>query len=430
MSDKAREAALTALERCRRSGAWSQETVDSAITKYALDGRSAALASNICLGTLQNADLLDFYIDSYSSSKIEPKVRDILRTAVYQLCFMDRIPHSAAVNEAVRLCRDTGFGRASGFTNAVLRKISANLDELPEIPDKGTPKHLSIKYSHPLWLAEKLTAEKGYDFTEAYFAADNTAPDTVIQINTLKTSAQELVSAVPGAKKHPWLGDALIVSGSIKELYGFDGGLFYVQDAAARCAVSIAELKPGMKVLDACAAPGGKSFAAAIDMHNKGEILSCDIHEKKLRLVRDGAKRLGIDIINTEEHDARMPFDGEFDAVIADIPCSGLGVIRKKPDIRRKAEADISELPAIQRDIANRLARNVKRGGVLIYSTCTVLHEENEDIVEAFLRENADFSAESFYLPNGTFCESGMHTFWPNVDGTDGFFVSKLRRQA
>lgn len=428
MTDNAREAALAALERCRRSGAWSAETIDAAIKKYGLDGRSAALAANICLGTLQNLTLLDFYIDYFASSKIEPKVRDIMRTAVYQLIFADRIPHSAAVNEAVRLCRETGFGRASGFVNAVLRKISADLNALPEIPGKGTAKYLSIKYSHPLWLSEKLVSEKGYDFTEAFFSENNKAADTVIQVNTLKTTAEELLSGIASAKKHPWLSNALLVSGAITEMHGFRDGLFYVQDAAARSAVSIADIKPGMKVLDACAAPGGKSFAAALCMANEGGILSCDISEKKLRLIKEGAERLGIDIIKTEAHDAREPFDGPFDVVIADVPCSGLGVIRKKPDIRRKTSEEISDLPAIQLDILKNLASGVKKGGVLIYSTCTVLHEENEDVVNAFLSGSADFAAECFSLPDGSQSENGTYTFWPNVNGTDGFFVCKLRR--
>jgi len=427
MSDNAREAALYALERCRRSGAWSAETIDIAITKYGLTGREANLASNICLGTLQNLDLCDFYIDSFSSSKIEPKVRDILRTAVYQLLFMDRIPQSAAVNEAVRLCKETGFSRASGFANAVLRKIASGRDSLPEIPDKGTAKHLSIKYSHPLWLSERLVAEKGYAFTESFFAANNSAPETVIQVNTLKTAKSELSAKTECADAGE---NALRVSGNIKNMYGFAEGLFYVQDMAARCAVSIAELKPYMKVLDACSAPGGKSFAAAVDMENCGEILACDIHEKKLRLVNEGAKRLGIDIIKTEAHDARLPFDGEFDAVIADVPCSGLGVIRKKPDIRFKAKEDIAELPKIQLDILSNVSHAVTVGGTLIYSTCTVLHEENGDVVRAFLEGNNNFVLVPFTLPDGTDCESGMYTFWPNVDGTDGFFVSKLRRKA
>ncbi|MDO4815398.1 MAG: methyltransferase domain-containing protein, partial [Bacillota bacterium] len=205
-------------------------------------------------------------------------------------------------------------------------------------------------------------------------------------------------------------------------------GLFYVQDPAARCAVSVAELKPGMKVLDACAAPGGKSFAAAIDMHNTGSIISCDLHEKKLSLINSGAERLGIDIVCTEAADARKERKELFDAIITDVPCSGLGVIRKKPEIRYKNPEELENLPEIQLAILENLTQNLNVGGVMIYSTCTVLKRENEDVVNAFLSENDSYIAEEFSLPNGTTAANGMYTFWPNIDETDGFFVCKLRR--
>lgn len=431
--DKARAAALEVLERCRRNNAWSSAALDSVITKYSLDSRSAALASNISLGVMQNCTLCDYYIDSFSkSSKVEPKVRDIMRAAVYQLLFMDRIPDNAAVNEAVNQTKSLGYSRASGFVNAVLRKISKNKDALPEIPNVGTPEFLSVKYSQPKWLAERIILEKGYNFAEAFLTANNTAPKTAIQVNTLKISREEFENKLTESgvefSRHEWLPDCLYVSGTITAVYGFSEGLFYVQDAAARCAVSAAELKEGMSVLDACSAPGGKSFAAAIDMHNCGSILSCDLHEKKLNLINQGAERLGISIIRTETADARVKRNEEFDVIIADVPCSGIGVIRKKPDIRYKKSEEISDLPEIQLSVIRNLSDNLKIGGVFIYSTCTVLKAENENVVNAFLAENKCFAAEDFVLPNGKSSENGMYTFWPNNDGTDGFFVCKLRR--
>ena len=435
MSDSAREAALTALERCRRSGAWSSATIDAVITKYALDSRSAALASHICLGVLQNMSLCDFYIDSFctSSSKIEPKVRDILRTAVYQLAFMDKIPANAAVNEAVSLCKKLGFSRAAGFVNAVLRKISSNLNNLPAVQGEGTSDYLTVKFSHPKWLADYMINNHGYEFAEQFFAANNREPETAIQVNTLNISTEKLKSEFENTgvayKEHLWLKDCLAVSGNVTAIHGFSEGLFYVQDPAARAAVSVAELKPGMKVLDACAAPGGKSFAAAIDMQNSGSILSCDLHEKKTKLISDGAQRLGISIISTKAADARNRLSEEYDVIIADVPCSGYGVIRKKPDIRYKPEADRASLPAIQSAIIDNLSSSVKPGGLLIYSTCTVFSEENEAIVSAFLKKHDEYEAESFILPDGSCAKNGMYTFWPHIDGTDGFFVCKLRRK-
>lgn len=430
MADNARSAALEALKKCRRSGAWSAEAIDAAIKKYDLDVRDASLSTHIFLGVLQNLSLCDFYIDAFSKSDIEPMVRDILRCAVYQILFMDRIPDSAAVNEAVKLTKSTGFSRASGFVNALLRKLVTQKDSLPEIPGKPSAEYLSVRYSHPLWLVRRIIAEKGYDFAESFLEANNTQPELTLHVNGIKTSKAKLKEAGFEFKEHSAAPDCIIplgLKGSITDCEEFKNGYFFVQDPAAATAVSLMELTPMMNVLDCCAAPGGKSFAAAALMDNKGSILSCDIHEKKLRLIEDGAKRLGIDIIKTTASDARMPKNAEFDAVICDVPCSGLGVIRKKPDIRFKNAESIDSLPEIQYDILSNTAASVKVGGVLMYSTCTVLKSENEDVVARFLSHNPGFTAESFETGFGK-AENGYYTFWPNVDGTDGFFVAKLRR--
>ncbi len=431
MKTGARQAALEILERCRRDKAWSAAGIDSAIKKYGFDSRDASLTAMLCLGVQENMTLCDFYISAYCTGKLEPKVRDILRMGVYQLLFLDRIPARAAVNESVELCRRCGFERAAGLVNAVLRKVSDNMDCLPKIPGKGTSKYLSIKYSHPLWLCEKLVGERGYDFTEAFLSENNRTSPLTIQVNTLKTSVEDYENALSDAGIEYISDDSLpgcltLSVGNALSLPGFGDGLCYVQDKAARTAAFFAGVMPGMTVLDACASPGGKSFASAIAMKNRGEILSCDIHEKKLRLISEGAERLGIGIISTCEMDARR-FDAslleKFDAVIADVPCSGMGVIGKKPEIRQKTAQEISGLPGIQRDIINNLSNYVKKGGVLLYSTCTVLHEENEDIVNEFLSSHPEFCPEN--LPGRT---DGMYTFWPNVDGTDGFFAAKLRK--
>lgn len=432
--DKAREAAVFALERTRRDGAWSSALSDAMKTKYDLDSRSLSLAVSISLGVLQSTALLDYYIDlnSKSASKIEPKVRDIMRSGAYQLIFMDKIPASAAVNESVALCKKLGYSRASGFCNAVLRKIASSADKLPEPPGKGTAQYLSVKYSHPQQLAQYIVDRRGYDAAEAFLAADNTIPDTCLQVNTLKITPDELMArllaeSIP-CSMHPWLPNCIVTAGSVSSMPGFDEGLFYVQDPAAKCAVLAAALEPGMYVLDSCAAPGGKSFAAAIAMRNEGSIDSCDLHDKKIRLISEGAQRLGLSCINAFPHDARAAFDRQYDAIIADVPCSGYGVIRKKPEIRYKPLEDSASMPAIQAAILENLSQYVKPGGVIVYSTCTVLERENEDVVKAFLRAHAEFSAEGFTLPNGETAADGYITFWPDIHGTDGFFVSKLRR--
>lgn len=435
MSDYARQAALTALERCRRSGAWSSAVMDTVINKYSLDPRDAALASHIFLGVVQNVYLLDHCINLHckSSAKIEPKVRDILRCAVYQIAFMDKIPVNAAVNESVELCKKLGYSRASGFVNAVLRKISSDTASIFDLNGRGSSEYLSVRYSHPLWLCDYMVKAHGYEFAEGYFAENNSEAPTTIQVNTLKISSPELRALLEAGgidvKEHPWLENCLTVKGNVTAMPGFNEGLFYVQDPAAKAAVYIAGLKPGMKVLDACAAPGGKSFAAAMDMNNTGSILSCDLHEKKLALIENGAKRLGIDIIKTKPHDARAPISESYDAIIADVPCSGYGVIRKKPDIRFKPEAERRSLPDIQYAILDNLSTALNPNGTLIYSTCTVFSEENENVVNRFLKSHTDFEAVEFSLPNGKSADGGMYTFWPHIDGTDGFFICKLRRK-
>ncbi len=432
--DKARQAAVFALERVRRDGAWSSALGDAMRIKFGLDPRSLALAESICLGVMQNTALLDYYIDLYSksSSKIEPKVRDIMRSGAYQLLFMDKIPASAAVNESVALCKKLGYSRATGFCNAVLRKLAADKVQLPDIPGEGAAEYLSVKYSHPLWLVQYIISRRGYDSAEAFFAANNMIPDTCLQVNTLKTSTQKLLARLRDSgsecAEHPWLPDCIIATGRISTMAGFDEGLFYVQDPAAKCAVLAADLKPGMDVLDACAAPGGKSFAAAIAMKNKGRIDSCDLHDKKIGLIKDGAQRLGIDIINAFPHDARAHLDRLYDAVICDVPCSGYGVIRKKPEIRYRPQTDCTAMPPIQTAILKNTSKYVKSGGLIIYSTCTVMQEENEGVVRQFLCNHPEFSAESFTLPNGETADKGYITFWPDIHGTDGFFVCKLRR--
>ena len=429
----AREAALEALMRCRRDGAWSGDVLDSILKRAGLDRRDAALASRLCLGVLQNDRLCDFYIDSFCHTKLEPPVRDILRLGVYQLLFLDRIPARAAVSETVELCRTRGYARAAGLVNAVLRRI-ADAESLPEIPGEGTAACLATRYSHPEWLCAYLIKEKGYAFAEAFLKKNNEPPKLFIQVNTLKVSTADYIRALqradlPFEAVEPE-GCIALDGGLATELPGFEEGLFYVQDRAARLAVEIAAPENGMRVLDACACPGGKSFAAAIRMENRGSILSCDIHEKKLRVLQSGAERLGVEIIETRPMDASAfdpALENAFDLVIADVPCSGLGVIAKKPEIRSKDPAELRGLPAIQSAILENLSRYVKPGGTLLYATCTIMKEENEGVALRFLETHKNYEAEAFACCGGA-SDSGMYTFWPNVDETDGFFAAKLKR--
>lgn len=432
----ARQAAYEALLRCRRDGAWSAQAVDAAIKKHDLDRRDAALATRLCLGVLQNEDYLDWHIDRLCSAPPEKGLRDLLRLGACQLLLTDRVPLHAAVGETVELCRKNGYARAAGFCNAVLRKLADARDHLPEIPGEGTAEYLHLRYSHPLWLAERLIAEQGYAQAEAFFRKNNEAAPLCLQVNTLRVGAGDYRRALERAGISCEADEALpgcltLPGGNVTALPGFEEGLFYVQDRAARCAVEIAAPEKGMRVLDACAAPGGKSFAAAIRMEDTGGILACDLQEKKLKRLREGAQRLGLGCIETRAMDGRIcdsAFVEAFDLVLCDAPCSGLGVIRKRPEIRRKTEAEIAALPAIQAAILDNVSRYVKPGGLLLYSTCTVLDAENGEQARAFLARHPEYRAEDFTL-GGIRSADGCYSFWPQRDGTDGFFVCELRKK-
>lgn len=436
----AREVAVLTLAACERQGAWSDGYLKRMLRDERLDSRDAALATRLCFGVLQNRILIDWHLACLCSMKLEKlelKVLCILRVAAYQLLFLDKIPASAAVNEAVELtkkhCRNP---RASGMVNGVLRALLRQ-EKRPEPAGKDAIEALSIRYSHPRWLAEEFVSILGADGAAALLAADNEQPPITAQVNTCKTSPEQAAEALRAegvtVQPHPWLKNCLILSdtGNLERLRAYQDGLFYVQDCAARLAVTAAALTPGRRVLDCCAAPGGKSFAAAIDMENRGEVVSCDIHPHKIKLLEAGRDRLGLDIIAPLLQSAavrREEWAEQFDTVITDVPCSGLGIIRKKPDIRYKEPEPLAGLPAVQGAILDNCCAYVRPGGTLIYSTCTLLRRENEDVVLAFLAEHPEFELTPLDLPLDGGRE-GMMTFWPHVHGTDGFFVARLRRK-
>lgn len=437
----ARETALNVLIACRKEGGWSNGTLKDYIHRDKLDRRDAALATRLCYGVMQNRGKLDFYLKQLLTGKIKdlhPAVRDILHLGLYQIYEMDKVPESAAVNESVDLakkyCRRQRF--APGLVNAVLRN---------GVRTKGTleqPTSLEDRYSHPGELIRLLSGYVGSGRLEAMLKANNDIPKTVAQVNTLRITAEDLIAKLESegvsAQPHSWMRDALMLSntGNLEQLPSFREGLFYVQDAAAKLSVLCAELSDDgqMQVLDCCAAPGGKSFAAAIAMGGRGSIISCDVYEHKAELIANGAKRLGLWQITAKQQDATVQvadWTGKMDAVIADVPCSGLGIIRKKPDIRYKNIQEMAALPALQLQILKNQATYVKPGGLLIYSTCTLVREENEGVVEAFLKENGEFALEPLPLPpvfpKNT---SGMLALVPGEYDTDGFFICRLRRKA
>jgi len=454
----AREAALKALGIYRRQKAWSEMALNSVINSTNITPQDTSLSVQLVYGVLQNMALCDFYTSHFSNielKKLEPRVLDIIRLSIYQMVFLTKIPHNAAVNEAVSLTKRYANKRAAGYVNALLRKVSkAALGEsLPEI--SGDAEYiLSIKYSHPQWLVREFIKILGEQDAEALLKHNNfdNIPITA-QVNTLISNTDKVLSELEKAgieaTQHKWLANSVQFrgAGNVIKLDVYKKGLIYVQDAASSLSVVAASPSKGDVVLDGCAAPGGKSFATAIMMENKGHILACDVHAAKLRHIENGSARMGIKIIDVAQSDASMErscpiimehlakyWSGDTpdvmaDIVLADVPCSGIGIIRKKPEIRYKTEQELSDLPKIQRQILNTLSTYVKAGGVLLYSTCTVLQRENEDVVNSFLSENEDFKAESFTLTGIGEVPSGMITLWPHVHGTDGFFICKLRKR-
>lgn len=439
----AREVAMLTLAACERQGAWSDGHLKKAIRQAELDRRDAALASRLCFGVLQNRLLLDHYIQAFSKVKLEKlelKVLCTLRIALYQLLFLDKIPESAAVNEAVIMAKKHSRNpRSGGLVNAILRALLREKENLPPVQGRDEVERLSIQYSHPRWLAEMFAQELGSTELEALLQADNEQPPTTAQVNLLRGAQAETAAILEQesvtVEPHPWLENCLTLSatGDLERLTAYQNGLIYIQDTASRLAVKASGVKPWDRVLDVCAAPGGKSFAAAIQMENQGSVTSCDIHPHKIGLIEAGRDRLGLSCITAKEQNAKthvQEWEEAFDVVLTDVPCSGLGIIRKKPDIRFKDPKPLAGLPKIQREILDNASTYVKPGGVLLYSTCTLLRRENQDVVCAFLQDHPDFSLEGFTLPGPVGRCEGMITLWPHRHGTDGFFFAKLRRQS
>lgn len=432
----ARSAALTVLEGCRKRGEWANEGLRKALK--GMDAREAALAKRLVYGVLQNSLLLDWYLSQLSSlplEKIHGTVLNILRLGGYQLLFMDQIPARAAVDEAVKLAKvRIKNPKTAGFVNAILRnldrrkeeELQSALRESWKEPEDAW-KRLSIQYSHPLWLVEEFSRLLNGDReqVEGLLAANNIQRPVTAQVNHCKTTPEALCARLEEVgvhvERHPWMTDCLLLenTGDLEELAPFVEGLFYIQDPAARAAVLAAAPAAGESVLDLCAAPGGKSFAAAVAMGDRGEIVSRDIYPWKVKEIEKGAARLGLSAIRAVVGDASQAVEGEFDLVIADVPCSGLGIIGKKPDIRYKDPETFKALSPIQAAIVDRAGEAVKPGGRLLYATCTLRREENEDQVAAFLRRRG-----------GEFILECEKTIWPQEMAADGFYYAVLRREA
>ena len=429
MSVNVRAAVRQALTKAGNSPAEAPRLLDGVLARIA-DPRDRAFATRLFYSVLQNESWIDWQLQQRCRmplGSMQPPVRDILRVCCAQLLFFDRIPAYSAVNEAVAECRKLAPG-AAGLVNAVCRRIAREGEA--EGPEASDAELLSVRYSHPLWFTERMLEVFG-DAEECrkYLESNNGIPPITIRMNTLRESCGEMFEKAgldgpdaAGAFCTPVMTDtaAEILS----------GGWGYVQDTASALAVMAAGPEPGMTVVDACAAPGGKSFTSCMLMKNDGVIHAFDISAKKIDAMREQAGILGCSCIRASAADSRRPLpleEASADIVIADVPCSGFGVIRKKPEIRYKLKEAVAGLPEVGTSILGNVSRYVKHGGILLFTTCTVLPEENEEVAGRFLSAHPDFAAESFRVGEET-AASGMKTLYPHRDGTDGFFICRMRR--
>lgn len=412
----ARETALLILYKTEYEGAYPNLELKSAIPEE-MEQRDRAFVTSLVYGVINKKLTLDYIIEQYSKiklKKLSKYIHQILRMGLYQMFFMDKIPQSAAVNESVKLARRYGHGASAGFVNGLLR--SASKGEIKYPTDKI--QYLSVKYSFPVWICEKWISDFGYEFTQKLMSAFDNEPELNLRPNTLKITADELAQRLQEYDAQKKDNSVVCKGLNIGNDKLYKNGFYTVQDRAAMAAVE--ELNPhkGETVIDICAAPGGKTTYMAELMKNQGRILAFDIYEHKIKLIQENAQRLGISIIEAKIADATKCDDSliaSADKILCDVPCSGWGILRRKPDIKwnRTEEDDFS---AVQMCILKNAAQYLKNEGQILYSTCTVNKAENEGIINAFLEENKSF--EKLY----------EKTFYPHIDGTDGFYICKLKK--
>lgn len=421
---------LELLMRMKKNKGFSNITLDKALEESEFSEADRRFTSALFYGVLERRITLDYRISELASrpiADIDAETLNILRIGLYQLRYMDKVPHHAATNETVMLCSR----KSAGFVNAILREnIRRKTMALPD-KEQEPALYLSVRFSVCLPLCQKFISVYGFDRTLSIFGAFENIRQTTVRTNTMRITRAELAARLNGAVPTKNSPHGLHVTGAVRELYGFKEGLFFVQDEASQICTEVLGARSGETVIDACACPGSKSFGAAIDMQNDGRIYAYDLHAKKLSLIQSGAERLGIDIISAAEQDSRLPREellGIADRVLCDVPCSGFGVLSKKPELRYKDPQQSENLPKVQLDILEGASKYLKRGGTLVYSTCTVFPEENQQNVHRFLSNNPDFSLCPFTVGNIT-ADSGMITLLPDEHGTDGFFIAKLKKE-
>ena len=446
--DAARETAVRILYEVQDGGAYANVALAQALRRTALTDQDRRFLTELVYGAVKAGDTLDWILRRYTTrpvKKLQPMIRAILRLGIYQLFYLDRVPDSAVCNTSVELAKKMGLRSLAGLVNGVLRTAVREPEWAAFPTGKGhATEGLALASQHPEWLVRCWVRAFGFSAAEHLCAFDNEEPPLSVRTNTLRTNREELLQRLRAAGAEAaasvWAPEGVIITrhGALDSLAPLAEGLCQVQDESSMLVAHVAAPRRGTVVIDCCAAPGGKTTHLAALMGDTGRIIACDIYEHKLARIRENADRLGIRSIEAKLLDAReigARYTEAADCVLVDAPCSGLGVLRRKPDARwRKTAAEIAALPALQLAILESAARAVKRGGTLVYSTCTIELAENQEVVSAFLSAHPEFSLDTTgtYLPEGAgkaaHGDAKMVQLMPHIDGTDGFFIARMKK--
>ncbi|MDQ1234910.1 16S rRNA (cytosine967-C5)-methyltransferase [Paenibacillus sp. SORGH_AS306] len=437
----AREVALEVLTAVEEEGSYSNLVLNQMLNRIRLERADIGLATELVYGTISRLNTIDYFLGQFVAkglNKLQPWVRNLLRFSFYQIYYLDRIPAHAAVNEAVNIAKRRGHQGISGMVNGVLRNVIRRREELVIPQDLPPAKRIALQHSFPEWMVARWIKQYDEATAEQICISNNEAPSVSIRVNTHRTSRTAMLELLQGegydVEISPLSPDGILVhgGGNMALTSWYQDGLISVQDESSMLVAEAVQAESGMNVLDCCAAPGGKSVHLAEKMNNSGHIIANDIHEHKRQLVDDQAERLQLSIIETTVGDAltlteRYPAES-FDRILLDAPCSGLGVIRRKPDLKwNKSMADIKEIVQLQQQLLQNISTLLKPNGIMVYSTCTIERSENESIVESFLQQNKQFELVPFAPVNTNHAQIGIQIL-PQDFHSDGFYIAALRK--